>query len=101
MAEEIWIEGVGSLGGFPGTMLIDCVRYALLCSFMDEELVWHDPYQGQCFYTNWDWDGTGDNIEKKSISAFPNPASEKVTIDGFKPTEVQVYNALGQKVKTV
>ena len=33
--------------------------------------------------------------------AYPNPAKEKVTIDGIEVAEVQVYNALGQLVKTV
>ena len=33
--------------------------------------------------------------------AYPNPAKEKVTIDGIEAAEVQVYNALGQLVKTV
>lgn len=35
------------------------------------------------------------------LTVYPNPAWEKVTIDGSEVTEVQVYNALGQKVKTV
>jgi len=33
--------------------------------------------------------------------AYPNPAREKVTIDGIEVAEVQIYNALGQVVKTV
>ena len=33
--------------------------------------------------------------------AYPNPAKEKVTIEGIEAAEVQVYNALGQLVKTV
>ena len=32
---------------------------------------------------------------------YPNPAREKVTIEGIETSEVQVYNALGQMVKTV
>ena len=32
---------------------------------------------------------------------FPNPAKEKVTIEGVEATEVEVYNALGQRVKMV
>ena len=32
---------------------------------------------------------------------YPNPAKEKVTIEGIEATEVEVYNALGQLVKTV
>ena len=33
--------------------------------------------------------------------AYPNPAKEKVRIEGIEVAEVQVYNALGQLVKTV
>ena len=33
--------------------------------------------------------------------AYPNPAKEKVTIDGIEVAEVQVYNVIGQLVKTV
>ncbi len=32
---------------------------------------------------------------------YPNPAKEKVTIEGIEASEVQVYNVLGQLVKTV
>lgn len=32
---------------------------------------------------------------------YPNLAKEKVTIKGIEATEVEVYNALGQRVKMV
>ena len=32
---------------------------------------------------------------------YPNPAKEKVTIEGIEATEVEVYNALGRLVKTM
>ena len=35
------------------------------------------------------------------ISVYPNPAKDFVKIDGTEAAEVQVYNALGQLVKTV
>ena len=35
------------------------------------------------------------------IYVYPNPASETVRIEGIEPTEVRIYNALGQVVKTV
>ena len=38
---------------------------------------------------------------KQTIGCYPNPAKEKVTINGIEAAEVQVYNALGQLVKTV
>ena len=35
------------------------------------------------------------------IQVFPNPAKDRVVVDGIEAAEVQVYNALGQMVKTV
>lgn len=35
------------------------------------------------------------------VEIYPNPAREKVTIDGVEASEVQVYNSLGKVVKTV
>lgn len=42
-------------------------------------------------------------VSQEAIKAlvYPNPAKEKVTIDGIEVAEVQVYNAFGQVVKTV
>ena len=42
-----------------------------------------------------------DNETMSPITIYPNPAMGKVSIDGAEATEVQVYNALGQVVKTV
>ena len=43
------------------------------------------------------------DVPHEAIKAlvYPNPAKEKVTIDGIEVAEVQVYNAIGQLVKTV
>ena len=51
-------------------------------------------------------DGTGfDAIEENdsdfAVTCSPNPANECVYINGTEAVEVQVYNALGQMVKTV
>ena len=44
-----------------------------------------------------------EELPQEAIKAlvYPNPAKEKVTIDGIEAAEVQVYNGLGQLVKTV
>ena len=39
--------------------------------------------------------------EAKSVGVYPNPARDRVVIEGIDPAKVQVYNALGQLVKTV
>ena len=35
------------------------------------------------------------------MKIYPNPASEMIHIEGSEAVEIQVYNALGQVVKTV
>ena len=35
------------------------------------------------------------------INVYPNPAKDRVVIEGIEAAEVNVYNALGQLVKTV
>jgi hypothetical protein len=35
------------------------------------------------------------------INVYPNPAKDRVVIEGIEAAEVNVYNALGQVVKTV
>ena len=35
------------------------------------------------------------------IYVYPNPAKDRVVIEGIEAAEVNVYNALGQVVKTV
>ena len=61
------------------------------------------PYWNE--FTNFIEDGLMSVDENEAshiqISVYPNPAKEKVTIDGIEAAEVQVYNALGQLVKTV
>ena len=39
--------------------------------------------------------------QDSELFIYPNPAKEKVTIEGIEATEVKVYNALGQRVKMV
>ena len=46
-------------------------------------------------------DGVDENRGGTDVTVYPNPAKDKITIDDIYPAEVQVYNALGQMVKTV
>jgi len=39
--------------------------------------------------------------EKDSVFVFPNPANDRVIIESIEATEMQLYNNLGQLVKTV
>ena len=49
---------------------------------------------------HWSVDGVTEAGEK-GIEVYPNPAKDRLRIDGIEPAEVQVYNAFGQLVKTV
>ena len=37
----------------------------------------------------------------RTIEVWPNPANDKVTVEGIEIAEIQVYNTLDQLVKTV
>ena len=42
-----------------------------------------------------------DEPAENNLSVWPNPATNAVRIEGCEPAEVQIYNALGQLVKTI
>jgi hypothetical protein len=91
---EVWIEGIGSLSGIDWRYIPGWAASGfayLQCYFEDENLVWTD---GEC------WDDVEETVAEQ-VSVYPNPAKENVLIKGIEPTEVQVYKALGQLVKTV
>ena len=46
-------------------------------------------------------EGVDENEGETKVAVFPNPANEVVHIEGVVADEVQVYNTLGQLVKTV
>ena len=98
-----WVEGIGAMEG----LLYSChvvsaggiTLHELLCYHEDGELVWQNPIYNTCLIDN--NDGIQDNTVGFSVQVYPNPTRERVTIDGAEAAEVQVYNALGQLVKTV
>ena len=96
-AMETWIEGIGSDLGllYCGSYYFCGGYYRALCFHQDGELIWQNPEYDACVITS------VEEINDKVISVYPNPAMEIVTINGIEAAEVQVYNALGQLVKTV
>ena len=96
-AMETWIEGIGSDLGllYCGSYYFCGGYYRALCFHQDGELIWQNPEYDACVITS------VEEINDKVISVYPNPAMETVTINGVEAAEVQVYNALGQLVKTV
>ena len=96
-AMETWIEGIGSDLGllFCGSYFFCGGYYKALCFHQNGELVWQNPEYDACLIT--DVEETHDN----ELTLYPNPANNHVRINGVEAAEVEVYNALGQMVKTV
>lgn len=96
-AMETWIKGIGSDLGllYCGSYYFCGGYYRALCFHQDGELIWQNPEYDACVITS------VEEINDKVISVYPNPAMEKVTIDGVEAAEVKVYNAIGQRVKMV
>ena len=97
VAIETWTEGIGSDMGllFSGWYYVTGGYYRALCFHQNGELLWQNEYYGTCMI---------DAVEEEvapAVSVYPNPVSETVSIEGLEPAEVQVYNTLGQMVKTV
>ena len=97
--QETWVEGIGSDFGllWSGYYGVYDGWHCLLCFHQYGELVWQNPEYNTCSYP---YDAIEENKDSE-IFIFPNPAKEKVTIEGVEATEVEVYNALGQMVKTI
>ena len=97
-----WVEGIGATEG----LLYSChvvsaggiTLHELLCYHENGELVWQNPSYNTCLIDN--YDGIQDNTEEAGVLVYPNPAKDNIVINNIEPTEVQVYNALGQLVKT-
>ena len=97
-----WVEGIGAMEG----LLYSChivnaggiTLHELLCYHEDGELVWQNPTYNTCII---DPEGVQDNTEASGLQVYPNPARDRVVIEGIEAPEVQFYNALGQLVKTV
>lgn len=91
---ETWVEGIGSDYGllWSGYLSIPDGWHCLLCFHQNGELVWENPEYGFCTYT------AVEETKDSRISVYPNPAKDKVVIEGLEACCVQVYNALGQLV---
>ena len=95
--KETWVEGFGSDFGllWSGYYGVYDGWHCLLCFHQNGELIWENPEYGFCTYT------AVEETKDSEIFIFPNPAKEKVTIEGIEATEVKVYSAFGQLVKIV
>jgi len=94
-----WIEVDVATDGYVETVLEGLeedtyYEYMFVCEFADG--IWIESGQPKLFQTG--YDAVDETV--LSVMVYPNPASEMLYIQGFEPTEVQVFNALGQKMKT-
>ena len=89
-------------GIFPNNFPIGYLDYFdcennLLCEYKDGEQVYENPEYNTCYIDETSVQEQG----QQQITIYPNPAKETMLIEGAKASEVQLYNALGQLVKTV
>jgi len=98
-AKETWIEGIGSDYGLLWTGYFNVFDgwHCLLCFHQYGELVWQNPEYNTCSYP---YDAIEENKDSE-ISVYPNPVRDRVVIEGIEAVEIQIYNTLGQVVKTV
>ena len=97
-----WVEGIGAMEG----LLYSChvvnaggiTLHELLCYHEDGELVWQNPTYYTCLI---DPLSIQDNTEASGLQVYPNPARDRVVIEGMEAVEVKVYNTSGQMVKCV
>lgn len=97
--KETWIEGIGSDYGllWSGYYGVYDGWHCLLCFHQYGELVWQNPEYNTCSYP---YDAVEENKDSE-ISVYPNPVRDRVVIEGIEVAEVEVYNTLGQMVKTI
>ena len=98
-AKETWVEGIGSDYGllWSGYYGVYDGWHCLLCFHQYGELVWQNPEYNTCSYP---YDAIEENKDSE-ITLYPNPVRDRVVIEGIEVAEVEVYNALGQRVKTI
>ena len=97
-----WVEGIGAMEG----LLYSChivnaggiTLHELLCYHEDGALVWQNSTYNTCLI---DPLSIQDNTEASGLQVYPNPAKDRVVIEGMEAVEVKVCNTSGQVVKTV
>ena len=72
--------------------------HELLCYHEDGELVWQNSTYNTCLI---DPLSIQDNTEASGLQVYPNPARDRVVVEGMEAVEVKVYNTSGQMVKCV
>ena len=74
-------------------------EFMFACEFDDGS--WIESGQPRVFQTGYDAiDEDGSSTSSGTLVVYPNPVSDILHIQGFETVDVQVFNTLGQKVKT-
>lgn len=97
----IWIEGIGSLGNLINSGFPYYIEYAnspdmgfLLCCYNNGALIYQNELTTDCTYTNME-----ELKSDISISLFPNPSSDYLTIKtSIEPIRVVLINQTGEVV---
>jgi hypothetical protein len=88
VGEHIWVKGMGDLQGLLSvkkSCLLD-VNENLLCFSFNEEVLYQDPDEGECWITT-----STEDVERRELSIHPNPARDIVQISGLHPNEAINY----------
>ena len=102
--EEVYHIAYGTLGieYISGLSLLwDLFEFSFPVSNKVDQLIMDED--GDYFYFDFHYSST-DGIEEQNgnvLTLWPNPAMDRVVVEGIEAAEVQVYNGLGQMVKTV
>ena len=99
------IERIGPVGVylFPEDhWTFDANEGGYLRCYSDSEIGHVSYYWNNCDYINPQYQSLPQENNFQTISVYPNPVKDnRVTTEGIEADEVQVYNTLGQLVKTV
>ncbi len=106
---DAWVEGVGSIGlGLLGSTYLNIFIRGegggnppyLKCFSINNQVLYPQNHQGGCD-TIIIADINTPTSQKLSMKVFPNPASDELFLkfsQNFIPTEITVYNAIGQQI---
>lgn len=89
-----WIEGIGSLYGFPYDKN-KCKKgnftSQLLCFYTDDELLYKNENISGCYLVS------NDEIELSTLKIYPNPVKKTLIIENYSDiSRVEIYNTIGQ-----
>lgn len=90
-----WIEGMGDYYGTLSNVYYcdsEPLEY-LLCFYEDGEMLWQNDYYDSCLMTS------TEKITDLGISVYPNPFSDKITIEGASDKiDYKIYSLLGMEM---